>query len=636
MNNIIILKELKNKNNTINKSLAIGLCVIVIGLYNLLFFNKYFPLSEGWFSVFAVRMIDGAVPYRDFHFFLPPLYPLILEIFIRLFGPDFIYLRLFGISVILSMTTILFLLFSRLFPLYIASFVTIISIVYYQSNVAHITYDFLHMLTTFALLGTYLICKYFESENTSSQTVNSARSTQSTKYLFFAGVLGALAFLTKQSNGFLVLVFLFVSIIVCSYAFYEKKGFRYILKNSAAYSIGFLLPLSIVLLWLFSEGAVPAFIDQVFKGASQSKGSLGAILFAWIPRLFTLDYIKGLIIIMLALGVLRYRTFLINKLGDIESRKHPFSQEQNILLFWVIFVVSLLAILLPFWNVDLSNKIHGNYRLNWYYHQALIITTAMTSFGLFFIYLMKIVKEKSNIYFDVFIILSMSVGLILGTATSAAIGDAGLILAIGIMSGYLLFVRSFFNIGNILIFVFCVFFLLFLSSMKYEQPYYWWSVSQPDIRTATEPVNVRYLKGFFLSTETAKIYSKVTAIVEKYTEPADSIYTFPNSPLFYMLTNRYPDTFALVNWFDVLPDNVAEADARHLLTFPPKIIIWLEMPDLVWQAHEKAFRGGQKSGQRMIAAAVEKLTLDNDKYTLEAKYYVPEGCSLKIWRRLGP
>ncbi len=635
MEKVISLKALRNRNDTINKTLAICLCVIVVGLYNLLLINKYFPLSEGWFSVFAVRMIDGAVPYRDFHFFLPPLYPLILEVFIRLFGPDFIYLRLFGISIILSMTTILFLLFSRLFPIYIASFVTIISILYYQSNVAHITYDFLHILTTFALLGTYLICKYFESEDTSSHAVNSEESTQSTKYLFFAGVLGALAFLTKQSNGFLVLVFLFVAILICSYACYEKKGFRFILKNSVAYSIGFLLPLSIVLLWLSSEGAVPAFIDQVFKGASQSKGSLGAILFAWIPRLFTLDYVKGLIIIMIAIGVLRYRTFLINKLSEIENRKHPFSKEKNILLFWVIFVVSILAVLLPFWNLELSNKIHSNFRLNWYYHIALIISTAMTSFGLFFIYLMKIIKEKSKIYFDVIIILSMSVGLILGTATSAAIGDAGLILAIGIMSGYLLFVRSFFNIGNSLVFIFCIFFLLFLSSMKYEQPYYWWSVSQPDIRTATEPVKVRYLKGFYLSKETANIYTAVTELVDKYTEPKDSIYTFPNIPLFYLLTNRYPDTFALVNWFDVLPDNVAEADARHLLMFPPKIIIWLDVPDFVWQEHEKAFRGGQKSGQRMIASAVEKLTSNKDKYILEAKYYVPEGCLLKVWRRLG-
>src|SRR5262249_52748544 len=43
--------------------------------YNLLFFNRYLPLTEGWFSLYARLIRDGQTPYRDFCLFLPPLYP---------------------------------------------------------------------------------------------------------------------------------------------------------------------------------------------------------------------------------------------------------------------------------------------------------------------------------------------------------------------------------------------------------------------------------------------------------------------------------------------------------------------------------------------------------------------------------
>ena len=223
-------------------------------------------------------------------------------------------------------------------------------------------------------------------------------------------------------------------------------------------------------------------------------------------------------------------------------------------------------------------------------------------------------------------------GLICGTGTSGGVGDAGLILALGLMIGHLLLIRSYFNVGKVIFLTICVFLMLFLASKKYIQPYYWWSLTQPDVRTAIEPVKLNYLKGFLLSKETARVYSKVVSIVEKYTKPGDSIYTFPNIPVFYLLTNRRPDTFAIVNWFDVLPDKLAIEEAKHILDSPPKVIIWLDVPDFVWVEHEKAFRGGKLSGQRKIAMTVKELTSVGNKYVLEATFEVPEGCFLRVWR----
>lgn len=616
----------RNQNQLKNMVIGIIVCSIVIFSYNLLFFNKYFPLSEGWFSVFAVYMLDGAVPYRDFHFFLPPAYPLILSGFIRIFGADFIYLRIFGIFIILSMTTVLFFLFSRLFPVYIVCLVTIISIMYYQSNVAHIPYDYLHFLITFALLGTYFICKYFEADDCLSQSKSGRNATI---YLFFAGFLGALAFLTKQSNGFFVPVFSLLAITVCSY---PKGDIRHTLKSIAIYSIGVLIPISIVLIWLLSKGAFFPFFEQVFKGASQSKGSLAAILFAWIPRLFTLDSVIVLILVFLAIKAMLYRSFLLDKMGDLEKKEYSFPPSKTLLLFWVIFVLSILSIFLPFWNEDLSLKLSHTFFLNWIYYRALIISSSTATFILVFVYLFKIAKERNKLYFDIFIISTASLGLICGTGTSGAVGDAGLILAVGLVFGYLLLVRSYFNLGKAVVLTICVFFMLFLASKKFIEPYKWWSLAEPDVRTATQPVKLKYLRGFLLSKETVKVYSEVISIVEKFTRPGDSIYTFPNIPVFYLLTNRRPDTFSILNWFDVLPDNLAIDEAKHILESPPKVIIWLDVPDFVWITHESLFRGGRLSGQRKIAMAVKELTCVGDRYELEATFEIPEGCFLRVWR----
>src|SRR6185295_869828 len=139
-----------------------GAC-LVLGFYNLLFFNKYFPLAEGWFSAYASLILQGKVPYRDFYLYLPPLYSLQLAAFMSVFGSHFIALRILGIVVILVMTATLYLIYVRWFPPFAASLATVVSMMYYQSGVAHIAYDYTQFLTAYALLAIYFIVRHVES-----------------------------------------------------------------------------------------------------------------------------------------------------------------------------------------------------------------------------------------------------------------------------------------------------------------------------------------------------------------------------------------------------------------------------------------------------------------------------------------
>lgn len=598
----------------------------VIALYNLLFFNRYFPLSEGWFSTYADYMLRGAIPYRDFQLALPPVYSFFIAGFIFIFGKNFIALRILGIMLILSMTVVLYLLYARLFPVYIACMVSIVSIMYYQSGVAHIAYDFLQFVTFFALLSAYLICKYGEADSISFDTKSGRNAGL---FLMFSGIISALAFLTKQSNGFFVVLSSFFAVVVIAY----RKNIGFLFKSVAIFILGLSLPISIIAVWLSVEGALNEFLQQVIFGASQAKGTLRPILFGWIPRLLTKPDITAFVTVSITILAVRYSNFLIGRLGDWEKREFKFPFIKDIALLWMILILSMVCIYVPYANMSLSKDIPGMQYFNWLY-DALIITSTMTSIIFFCIYFYKLLVERKKYYADIFIISTISLGLLYGTATSAQIAEAGAFLSCGLMFGYLFFIRSPYNIGKSLCLGVCLMLMLLLASRKYNEPYRWWGLAQPDIRTATERAEIKYLDGFYLSEDTVKVISEVKNIIEKNTMPGESIFTFPNIPLFYLLTDRYPDTFAIVHWFDVAPDKVAIEDAHRILMSPPKIIVLLDVPEFVWTGHEEGFRGGLPSGQREIVNTIRNMTSNPSRYVLEAEFRIPHDYTLKVWRRL--
>lgn len=612
-------------------AVGLGISLVVIGIYNALFFNRYLPLSEGWFSVYAHYMLNGAMPYRDFHFFLSPLYPGIQATFTQVFGPSLIALRVFGIAITLSITLTLFLLYSRLFPAYVACIVTIVSVIYYESNVTFIGYNFLNLLHLFALFGIFLICKYYDYDD---HSLKSSEGRRATIFLFCAGLFGSLAFLTKQSDGSFALMSSLLAVAIVAYA---KEGLRKALSTVAIYSVGIFVPILALLIWLISNGVLGSFWDQVVVGASSSKGGLVAILFNWIPRLFIRQNVGGLVVAILTIIALRIycfpQGFMLGSLGDKNHKDNSLSMSRMVVIFSATLLLFILCVLLPFWSIELSHELYGNHFLNFIYYGVLLITGFTGSLLLFCIFFVKIIREKKAAYFDIFIILTVSLGLLWGTSTSGGIGDMGMIVALGLLLGYLFIISARWHLTKIGLTIVCVFLVLFMASRKYTVPYYWWGLNEPDIRTTSTSLESEYLHGFVLSKQTARIYSEVASIVDENTRPGDSIYSFPNIPIFYLLTDRYPNTFGIVSWFDVEPDRFALNDAQRIRESPPKVIIYLNVPEYVWEAHEQMFRSGEMSGQGMIREAIESLT-SSGNYQLEAKYDVPSGYSLSVWTKI--
>ena len=606
----------------------VGLCSVLLAMlfYNCIFFNRYFPITEGWFSAYAHLIRSGQVPYRDFYLFLTPLYPMQIAGFQALFGESFIGLRILGIVVILTLSLFLYLIIIRRFTPLVSTVSTVTAMIYYQSGVAHITYDFIQLFTLYALAATYLIIRYSENICIGTNSTN--------KYfaplLFFAGVMVSLAFLTKQSNGSLLVVFSIFAVIFSTIG--VSRVFR--IWNILSYMFGMLLPIIFTSIWLYIVGAFPTFMDQVFFGAIASKGSMGHILFSWMS-LVNKDYLRQLLLILVYLLPL----FILSLIGTViatykvnsSSGDSRIKDSYGILIFFILFI-SVVAFSYCGTDIfNLSSVAHNRELAN--YVIVVISTALITALMLSLIFHRFLLGSVSFSDRTLGVTVVMAIGLIFGNGTSAGLSEVSVFLGFSLALAYLMSLPNVYGIVKVVIIFICLSFILFITSVKFRQPYVWWYTSVPDVRTSVTPSKLPLLSGFWLPPETNELLESATLVIKEHSRPDDDVFTFPNIPGFYLLANRWPKSKVVVSWFDFLPDMPARIEAKRILTTPPAVIVNLKLPETTWMVHERLFRQGMPLGQRDIQDAIEILTVQNRLYLLEFSRELSPGLVLEIWHK---
>ncbi|NJK91017.1 MAG: hypothetical protein HC904_03785 [Blastochloris sp.] len=175
--------------------------------------------------------------------------------------------------------------------------------------------------------------------------------------------------------------------------------------------------------------------------------------------------------------------------------------------------------------------------------------------------------------------------------------------------------------------------LIFVSaSEKHLYPFRWVGWADTTLG-ARSPSREPQLKGYVISRENIKIYETITGVIRKATVEGDKIYTFPCIPLFNYLTKCPQPTFAPVHYWDVCPDPVVRKDAEVLLLSPPRVLVEFEISEEHWKEHEKGFRAGKKSGQRIMAEAIQKLT-SSGNYELAYEAQTPGlDFPIRVWSK---
>ena len=237
------------------------LATLLVGIYNSLWYTRYAPLPEGWFSVYADLIRKGEIPYRDFYLYLPPLYPLLLAGFQAVFGPSIIALRILGFVIMLLFSASLYEISRRCFGALAALFVTVVSVVYYESSNTHIGYDFIQVMNLAALLACLSLMRLREA-------VAADLYKQQRAWAFVAGALAAAAFLTKHSNGLFIGFACGVAALISGSLGSRKFSLRpFYWFVSGVFTVGFAIAL-----WLFAQGALGSGIRMILGGAGSTRG----------------------------------------------------------------------------------------------------------------------------------------------------------------------------------------------------------------------------------------------------------------------------------------------------------------------------------------------------------------------------
>lgn len=596
--------------------------LLVVAIYNFFLFNSYFPITEGWFSAYAHLINQGLVPYRDFYFFMTPLYPLQIAAFQSVFGDSFVALRILGILVILLLTSLIYLILAGRFSPTISTVAAVTAIIYYQSGVAHISYDFIQFFNLFALLATYLIIRYANSDHTEG------RNKDHTNLLFVAGLVVSLAFLTKQSNGALVVLFSTIAVALAT----PDKDIVYRLRGTSIYILGMAIPVFIVTAWLYFADALRPFIDQVIFGAIDAKGTIWKILFSWIGRHANGAYLYQLKISLIYI----FPLLILSLLGKFFLQKKRFEgiPEKRDKMNWEIFLFPgclFIAVGLSYYGGELFKPwmVIPGFKVD---EVAVAVSTAFAGAWVFCLVLPSLagINLRNR---DLAVSATMTLGLIFGNGTSGGIGEASVFLFFAFTLAFLMNLPHIYGIARVVVGIICFSFILFLANNKFKQPYAWWQVSAPDVRESSTHSELPLLAGFRLSSDSIKLLEETTRIIQTYSRPDEDVFTFPNIPLFYVLADRWPHSMAVVSWFDFLPDNLAKAEAIRLRVSPPSIIVNLKLPEIAWDAHESLFRSGKHLGQRDIQAVIVELTEVRKLYQLDFSQEVSAGSVLEVWRK---
>ena len=190
---------------------------ITIMLFTLVFNN--FSLDEVWNYGFAYNISSGLIPYKDFNMVITPLYPFICSIFLTLFGKNIITYYIFNAIT----TTILYYYIKK-----------------HNKNTYYIIYTLLLTLIApnynlFCILLLYIIL-----------TLEDKKSND-----YIIGIFLGLTFLTKQNIG----------IYLCIPSLFTKD-----IKKIIKRIIGFLIPNTILFIYLSLNNSLYQFIDYVFLG----------------------------------------------------------------------------------------------------------------------------------------------------------------------------------------------------------------------------------------------------------------------------------------------------------------------------------------------------------------------------------
>lgn len=614
--------------------------------YNLCFFNRYFPLSEGWYCALGNLLNQGNVLYKDIPWIFPPVFPYLMAFLLKIVGGSFFWLRLIGVCWFCLIFWLLFLLLTKFFKIRVAVLATISTVPLFLTQIVFIGYDYYPFYLLMALIGCWFLVKAIQSK----QLIK--RYKIFAVYSFIAGIFATLAILTRQNSGFFTMVMPFIGLCFIGFSNFSLKT---LFKATVPYVLGILLTCILIGSWLYFNDAFLPFINQTIFQAAQPKGGLATSLFAWIFKLSLKKAVRYALVVLLIITVIPWMTIRGFDLLNKDSVYRIFRYKLNLFIkTYIPFCYKLIHILqknlykhfylflfiggLIFTLGGFFTHIHWMkpiFKISGLVFLATFLTIAGIIVFVTAMYSQKFNKKFFSNFqgdFSVIIIIFMfSMGLIWGGGTSFAAAVENSFISIAILLAFI-FQKIYSSKKFFMLAIFLIFFLptAFNAREKSKQVYNWWGMTSFSLAKNNNKINLPYLKGIFTFSNNKNALEQVTKIILDNTTESDKIFTYPQIPIFYFLTNRKPATKAIVHWFDVCPIPWVEEDIKILQENPPKIIVFDDMSKSIYLGHENLFNHGQNSAQRKMLKLLKNLAFS--KYDHMGKYKLDSDHTIEIYK----
>lgn len=499
--------------------------------------KNIFPVTEGWWEVYAWIYNNGSDLYAEANLKFPPLFILLINFLINTLNFNFYEERIFFLCIRIITVLITYLWLRRYYGKYESLFGSFVPALLIYSNPVYLTKDYHVLVALLVGLILYILSGKF------IRGVNNKANFSA----IFVGLICSLLFLTKQNIGLfftfgLLLYFIKVEIIDLNINISRFLG-----KLFLAFS-GFIFP-------IFIASIITPNWYQILIG-NDAKGSLITVLFR-----FLLD-INSLIYLIFTFAL------IIFSIG------------------WRFLIKS---------NVHLLN-IHDKYRFE-FLAVIFAFSIAMTIKSSFLIICLSlawpvvrlIYTSPSHIRFEPYV---NSLWIILYSYAYCGTNTAGYnyvsvdyLIAFYVAGALQLISKrnwfDYYKVKYLLLFSVIVF--LAAPKLSTSHGYNWWGLKSGNVFQSKTVLPYIELDGLYTDKYTANIFEKVKEYNSKL-EFNDNFFAYPSIPIFYYLERQNPIGQPLL-WFDVSSSKDAANTIEILEKNPPKFIYWLKPPRSVYAGH---------------------------------------------------
>lgn len=653
----------RKKGNKTISSYYFFILIILICIYHIFFVRSTIPPQAGWWHYIGWRINEGDILYRDIYCHVQPFFPWFVAILYKVFGSNFILYIIPGLLIRISETIMIYKILLKVVKPAIAVFASFISIIFTISTLYDIVFDYNTTVLFLTITNAYLFVKFLEYYDIKKKK---------NLYCILSGAAAGVHFMTKQNTGTIVPFFVFVLLIIITL---KKEGKHKLIANIGRFLMGALIVVLPALIYILAVKAFPAYIHCVIFGMS-AKGSMINKLSNIMNNMLNLHDILITITVLIFMYLQKYKLLISNKLYytldayfllvimicvwerfgyALRGLQEVFNIAPEFLaislfltLLYAIYrlfkrrntntyitgaiIICIFAMTLFYWSGE-SALVHRTifYTLDFYAVKTYLVYIIHYFYFFFWVKdTWKIVKKKEDIGV-IYVFNTIIMALYFASLLSSTPDEMFILPSAAYVLSQLLSRDMMLNFGKNVVLIYCsIAFVLICFSQKMFMPYTWHGWSDEAIeKDNLTPSTIPGLKGYLLPENTeAKYELIVNAILENSSEE-DVVYQFPTITLFNVLTHRKVPTYMPIHYFDVCSDETAIADAEYLNTHLPKIVLWDELGEERWAAHEQLFRGGERSGQRALQDFYN--TTVHEKYSLEVSVENNLGENIEVW-----